>query len=267
MPSVRGCQMLPLSPPEMTPAGSKMDLLLAEPIRDQQRCCDSTFKKGNEVIVARRERSEIMQEKQECSVDTKVSEERMEKVLQVPEHRFPLQPVVKKTNEAGCPLKPVREQRSMCSLGRISHQSRWIPKEVVNLWEAHTGAGFLAGPVALQWTHTGAARSWRMASCGKDPELKKFVTAHKKEPHWKSSWKTFSCGRDMTLEHSKEFFLGGSRGKTTVWWTDHNAHSLSSCPGERSYGIRNKDKSWKKRMGWEKVFLRFACISHYPTLM
>ncbi|KAF4788031.1 hypothetical protein TURU_166899 [Turdus rufiventris] len=76
----------------MTPAGSKMDLLLAEPIRDQQRCCDSTFKKGNEVIVARRERSEIMQEKQECSVDTKgqQSPEVVKDLEHITCQRFPL---------------------------------------------------------------------------------------------------------------------------------------------------------------------------------
>lgn len=105
-------------------------------------------------------------------------------------------------------LSPAAHEREeiMCSLGRTSHQSGWIPKEVVNLWEAHNGAGFLAGPVALQWTQTGAACSWRKASCGKDPELEQFVTAHEKEVHGRLSpvertWQ-WSTGKSSSLEEA-----------------------------------------------------------------
>lgn len=67
---MRSCQKLPLSPTEKTPAGSRMDSLLAkaEPISD---CVITHF--GSEKKLLQAEKREVSICKRNSSVDTKVS--------------------------------------------------------------------------------------------------------------------------------------------------------------------------------------------------
>jgi len=133
--SVRSCQKLPLCPTEPTPAGSKMDLLLAKakPIS----YCGGTsgitqLKRGEKIL-----HSNLQQEKgvRRCETnncaDTQVSEGGAGGAPGTGAEIFPLQPVEQALVRQAVPCSPGRstvEQIPTCSPGRTPRWSRGMPK-------------------------------------------------------------------------------------------------------------------------------------------
>ena len=102
-------------------------------------------------------------------------------------------------------------------------------------------------------------------------EQKEFAV-NGKDSHWRSSWRTVSCGRDPTLEQGKSVRSPPSEeeGAAETTCDELTATSIPHPPcaaqGEEVEKSGMK-LSWGRREGWGEGVLRFAFISHYPSLI
>ncbi|KAJ7413917.1 hypothetical protein WISP_87613 [Willisornis vidua] len=169
---------------EPTPAHSKAGLLLdkAEHISDNGSIHGIKIMKGKKLLC----KSKLQLERRvriwvrNSPAYTTVSEEGGERVLQVPEQRFLLQPMVRTLVRQRCPCSlgsSTAAQRSACSLWRTPYCSRWMPEGGCDpmggpQWirflsgpverGAHAGAGLLPGLVIPQRTHGGGLKDYTL---------------------------------------------------------------------------------------------------------
>ena len=181
--------------------------------------------------------------------DTKASEERGGGSAPRTRAEVPLQPVMKTMVRQAVPLQPMEVHCGAdLHLQPMEHPTMEKMDAERRLWTwgkfmleqapartcgpveraAHTGAGFLAGLVSSQGTHTGAVCSWRTPPCGKNTRWSSSwrTAACGTDSHWRSSWRTVSRVRDPTLAQAKGVRTKEQQRRVM---TERNPHSLSSC--------------------------------------
>lgn len=113
------------------------------------------------------------------------------------------------------------------------------------------------GPYPMEVTHTGAVHE----------ELQPMQRTLVGEVHGGLS----PCGRDPTVEQGRVWGVllwGGRRSRDSLWWADHNSHSLSPCTTEGEEVEKSGVKlSLRRRDGWGDGICKICFYFLYSDLI